>query len=69
VLGELAIVIGGIHDLPTVARFVRRAWAEATTEAELLALLPAAAPLLIAEPVLVGLVLAGCDWVQERLAW
>ncbi|GAB4211750.1 MAG: hypothetical protein OHK0022_46660 [Roseiflexaceae bacterium] len=64
---QITLAISSLTHLPTVARFVRHAWAGATTENELLALLPAAAPLLIAQPTLLGALLAGCDWVEAQV--
>jgi hypothetical protein len=54
---------------PTVLILVQRLWSQATRRNDFYALLPAAAPLFVADPTLLSQILAGEKWVQEQLEW
>jgi hypothetical protein len=55
--------------LPAVLTLVQHLWSQATRRDDLYALLPAAAPLFVADPTLHPQILASEDWVKEQLKW
>jgi thioredoxin-like negative regulator of GroEL len=67
--GAISHFLSTLPHLPTVLTLVQRLWSQAQTRDALYALLPAAAPLFIADPTLLPQILAGEEWVKEQLRW
>jgi hypothetical protein len=66
---DLSNLIRTLPHLPTVLTLVQRLWSQAQTRDDLYDLLPAAAPLFVADPTLLPQILAGEEWVKDQLRW
>ena len=68
-LHKITVAARLMSDPAVTLGLVQRLWSQAQTRDDLYALLPAAAPLFVADPTLLPQILAGEEWVKDQLRW